>query len=87
MSNMLANISSEKAFSLSNLAASNPLLLESGTLAQLQQSSSITDQQSVALFSDLLSRVDSSQLQLKQLNSCKNNTTRNPTVEKTPRVV
>ena len=51
MPNMLVNISSEKAVSLSNAAASNPLLLELGTLAQLQQSSSIKDQQSEVLFS------------------------------------
>ena len=51
MPNMLVNISSEKAVSLSNAAASNPLLLELGTLAQLRQSNSITDQQSEVLFS------------------------------------
>ena len=51
MSTMLANIYSEKAIRLPNAVASNPLLLELRTLAQLQQSSSITDQQSAVLFS------------------------------------
>ena len=43
MSNILANIS--------NTVVSNPLPLDLRALAQLQQSNSITDQQSVALFS------------------------------------
>jgi len=44
ISNMLANISDERTIS-------NPLPLESRALAPPQQSKSITDQQSVALFS------------------------------------
>ena len=43
MSNIRANIS--------NAAVNNPLSLDIRALAQLQQSNSITDQQSVALFS------------------------------------
>ena len=43
MSNILANIS--------NAAVNNPLPLDLRALAHLQQSNSITDQQSVALFS------------------------------------
>ena len=53
MSNMLTNMSTDKkkAVSLLNAAASNPLPLKIRALAQPQQSSSITDQHSVALFS------------------------------------
>ena len=51
ISNTLANISHEKTVSLLNAAASNPLPLELRALAPPQQSKSITDQQSVALFS------------------------------------
>lgn len=51
MSNMLANISNEKAVSLPNATTSNPLPLELRALPQPQQSTSITDQQLVALFS------------------------------------
>ena len=43
MSKILGNIS--------NAAANNPLALDLRALTQLQQRSSITDQQSVALFS------------------------------------
>lgn len=51
MSNMLVNISSEKAVSLPNAAANSDLPLELRALAQPQQSSSITDHQSLAFFS------------------------------------
>lgn len=52
MSNKLANISSEKAVSPHSATASNPLPLElQKALAQPQQSTSITDQKLVALFS------------------------------------
>lgn len=52
MSNTLANISNEKAVSLPSATASNPLPLElQKALAQPQQSTSITDQKLVALFS------------------------------------
>ena len=52
MSNTLANISSEKAVSPHSATASNPLPLElQKALAQPQQSTSITDQKLVALFS------------------------------------
>ena len=50
MSNMLANISSEKAVSLPKATASNPLPLKIRTLAQPRESSSVTEQQSVAFF-------------------------------------
>ena len=65
MSNMLANISSEKAVSLPKATANNPLPLKIRTLAQPRESSSVTEQQSVGIFLvKQLSRADSSQLQL-----------------------
>ena len=65
MSNMLANISSEKAVSLPKVTANNPLPLKIRTLAQPRESSSVTEQQSVGIFLvKQLSRADSSQLQL-----------------------
>ena len=65
MSNMLANISSEKAVSLPKATANNPLPLKIRTLAEPRESSSVTEQQSVGIFLvKQLSRADSSQLQL-----------------------
>ena len=65
MSNMLANISSEKAVSLPKATANNPLPLKIRTLAEPRESSSVTEQQSVGIFSGKqLSRADSSHLQL-----------------------
>ena len=65
VSNMLANISSEKAVSLPKATANNTLPLKIRTLAQPRESSSVTEQQSVGIFLvKQLSRADSSQLQL-----------------------
>ena len=65
MSNVLANISCEKAVSLPKATANNPLPLKMRTLAQPRESSSVTEQQSVGIFLvKQLSRADSSQLQL-----------------------
>ena len=53
MPNMLANISSEKAFSLTKATANNPLAFKIRTLAQPQgESSTVRYQQSVAFFSE-----------------------------------
>ena len=80
MSNMLANISCEKAVSLPKATANNPLPLKMRTLAQPRESSGVTEQQSVGIFLvKQLSRADSSQLQL----TPKNSTTRKPAVERT----
>ena len=92
MSNMLANISSEKVVSLPNAVASNTLLLELRTLAQLisakqQHPTDHAAVGSVIYLVELLSRVDSSQLQLSLLVSCKNNTTPENRLCKRPRVL
>ena len=68
MSNVLANIYSEKAFSLPNAPGSNPLPLELKALAQPQQSSSITDQQSVVLFNGAVIQAEQLSVKIKTLN-------------------
>ena len=68
MSNVLANIYSEKAFSLPNAPSSNPLPLELKALAQPQQSSSITDQQSVVLFNGAVIQAEQLSVKIKTLN-------------------
>ena len=65
---MLANIYSEKAFSLPNAAASNPLPLELKILAQPGQHSSITDQQSVVLFDGAVIQAEQLSVKIKTLN-------------------
>ena len=65
---MLANIYSEKAFSLPNAAASNPLPLELKILAQPGQNSSITDQQSVVLFDGAVIQAEQLSVKIKTLN-------------------
>ena len=65
---MLANIYSEKAFSLPNAAASNPLPVELKALAQPQQSSSITDQPSVVLFNGAVMEAEQLSVKIKTLN-------------------
>ena len=68
MSNVLANIYSEKAFSLPNAPGSNPRPLELKALAQPQQSSSITDQQSVVLFNGAVIQAEQLSVKIKTLN-------------------
>ena len=65
---MLANIYSEKAFSLPNAAASNPLPLELKVLAQPRQDSSITDQQPVVLFNGAVIQAEQLSVKIKTLN-------------------
>ena len=66
---MLANIYSEKTFSLPNAAASNPLPpLELKVLAQPRQDSSITDEQSVVLFNGAVIQVEQLSVKIKTLN-------------------
>ena len=64
---MLANIYSEKAFSLPNAAASNALPLELKVPAQPRQDSSITDQQSV-VFKGAVIQAEQLSVKIKTLN-------------------
>ena len=60
MSKILGNIS--------NAAANNPLSLDLRALTQLQQRSSITDQQSVALFSGAMIEDEQFSVTIKTVN-------------------
>ena len=65
---MLANIYSEKDFSLPNAAANNPLPLELKVLAQPRENSSITDQPSVVLFNGAVIQAKQLSVKIKTLN-------------------
>ena len=66
---MLANIDSEKAFSLPNAATNNSLHLEFRAMAQPQQSSSITLQEWIAsLFSGAVIQGEQFSVTIKTLN-------------------
>ena len=65
---MLANIYSEKAFSLPNAAASNPLPLEVKVLAQPRQDSRITEQESVVSFNEAVIQAEQLSVKIKTLN-------------------
>ena len=80
MSNMLANISCEKAVSLPKATANNPLPLKMRTLAQPRESSSVTEQQSVGIF---FSEAVIQRRQFSVTINTKNSTTRTPAVERT----
>ena len=78
MSNMLANISCEKAVSLPKATANNPLPLKMRTLAQPRESSSVT-----AVCWHFFSEAVIQRRQFSVTINTKNSTTRKPAVERT----